>query len=229
MNKIFTLSAALLLGSLVSQANITATVDGKPIEHGTTLEINADDFINEPVAGMNVYTAELNIKVVSNAAPVNIDLSCDDQNTIQFCPSAAGCIPLNPDGDHFSGSAVVKDAEFDVPVHVRFRFVPELPDFKGKMEVILTDKNMDVLGFYIDVNTTRAGIGNVDAAPVASFRNNVLSYNLQTPATLAVYSITGASVINRTVSGNGTVDFSTLPRGIYIYTLGGKATKVLVR
>ena len=88
---------------------------------------------------------------------------------------------------------------------------------------------MDVLGFYIDVNTTRAGISNIDATHVASFRNNVLSYNLQPPATLAVYSITGASVINRTVSGNGTVDFSILPRGIYIYTLGGKATKVLVR
>ncbi len=229
MNKIFTLSAALLLGSLASQATITATVDGKPIEHGSTLEINADDFINEPIAGMNVYTAELNIKVVSNATPVKVDLSCDDQNTIQFCPPSVGCVPLVADGDHFTGSAVIKESECDIPVHVRFRFVPELPDFKGVMEVILTDASMDVLGFYIDVNTTRAGIGNVDAAPLATYHNNVLSYNVQAPANLAVYSITGASVINRTVSGNGSVDFSVLPRGIYIYTLGGKATKVLVR
>lgn len=229
MNKIFTLAAALLLGSFASQAAITATVNGKEIEHGSTLFINADDFINEPVAGMNVFTGALDIKVVSTAAPVKIDLSCDDQNTIQVCPVAVGCIPMSPEGDHFTGTATIKEAEFEIPIHARFRFVPELPDFKGLLEVILTDKNMDVLGFYVDVNTTRAGIADLNTAPVASFRNNVLTYSLQAPATLAVYSITGASVINRSVSGNGTVDFSTLPRGIYIYTLGGKASKVLVR
>lgn len=228
MNKIFTLSAALLIGAFASQATITATVNGKPIEHGSTIEINADDFINTPIAGMNFYSAELNIKIVTNAAPVKVNLSCDVQNTIQFCTSS-NCVSLSPDGDHFSGTTTIKEKECDIDVHARFDVVPELPDFKGVMEVILTDDSMDVLGFYIDVNTKRAGISNIDATPVASFRNNVLSYNLQAPATLAVYSITGASVINRTVSGNGTVDFSTLPRGIYIYTLGGKATKVLVR
>lgn len=94
MNKIFTLSAALLIGAFASQATITATVNGKPIEHGSTIEINADDFINTPIAGMNFYSAELNIKIVTNAAPVKVNLSCDVQNTIQFCTSS-NCVSLS--------------------------------------------------------------------------------------------------------------------------------------
>ena len=95
------------------------------------------------------------------------------------------------------------------------------------MHIILDNGNeSDMLAFTVKFDTKPAGL---ETAVKASYRNNVLTYSLDAPATLAVYSITGAVALNRTVSGNGSVDFSTLPKGIYVYTLGGKANKVLVK
>lgn len=58
---------------------------------------------------------------------------------------------------------------------------------------------------------------------------HTLAYNVQAPATLQIYAMTGAQVGRYRIEGKGTISLGSLPKGIYIYTDGSRKGKFVVR
>lgn len=225
MKKIFTTLALAFACVAPSFAALTATYDGKAIEYGDVVTLSAEDF-KSAFPGMTPFSAEADFDIQTDAKEVAFSLSADCPY-FQYCIKQ--CFDLKLVGDEYTASGTIKPNEV-LQIHVNFMGVDALPQEAGEMHIILDNGNeSDMLAFTVKFDTKPAGVEGLETAVKASYRNNVLTYSLDAPATLAVYSITGAVALNRTVSGNGSVDFSTLPKGIYVYTLGGKANKVLVK
>ena len=60
-----------------------------------------------------------------------------------------------------------------------------------------------------------------------NFHGNTLSYDLAQTSQLSVYSLSGKTVINKTVAGNGEVSLNGLSKGIYLYRVTGKNGKLV--
>lgn len=225
MKKIFTTLALAFACVAPSFAALTATYDGKAIEYGDVITLTSENFKEEIPAFL--YVAEAAFDMKTDAKEVSYTVTADCEN-FQFC-YGSNCFDLPKVGDEYTRSGKMTGST-EIQIHVNFMGVSALPEATGEMQIILDNGNeSDMLAFTVKFDTKPAGVEGLETAVKASYRNNVLTYSLDAPATLAVYSITGAVALNRTVSGNGSVDFSTLPKGIYVYTLGGKANKVLVK
>ena len=95
---------------------------------------------------------------------------------------------------------------------------------------LITIKNI-VEAILIDIksvtatNSEEGNVGNIGITP-----NNVWSatgtlyVQTSTPSTLSIYSVTGQLITQTTVSGNYSM---TLPKGLYIVQVNGKAYKIL--
>lgn len=225
MKKIFTTLALAFACVAPSFAALTVTHDGKAIEYGDVVTLSAEDFKSD-FPGIVPFGAEAIFNMTTDAKEVNYTATADCEY-FQYC-YGVNCYPISKVGDEYTLSGTMPGST-DIQIHV-YLSGGVLPETSGEMQIILDNGNeSDMLAFTVKFDTKPAGVEGLETAVKASYRNNVLTYSLDAPATLAVYSITGAVALNRTVSGNGSVDFSTLPKGIYVYTLGGKANKVLVK
>ena len=73
-----------------------------------------------------------------------------------------------------------------------------------------------------------AGIEGVEASQDnILFNNNVIKYDLNQISNLSVYSLSGKTIMNQTISGNGSVSLDGLSKGIYLYRVAGKNGKVV--
>lgn len=77
----------------------------------------------------------------------------------------------------------------------------------------------------------QAGIGAINANKeyINMAAGNVLNYNVERPAVLNIYAITGNLVSSYPIANAGSVNLSALPKGIYIYTDGTHKGKIIVR
>jgi hypothetical protein len=79
-------------------------------------------------------------------------------------------------------------------------------------------------------NAEGAGVNNViNNATAVSFANNILSYSVDSASSIQVYDLTGKLVRNVKVSGNGELNLNGLNAGLYIYRMGEKTAKILVK
>ena len=58
---------------------------------------------------------------------------------------------------------------------------------------------------------------------------NSLSYSVNGKEHLEVYSILGTRLVDRAISGHGSVDLNGLGRGVYIYRAGRISGKIVVK
>lgn len=226
MKKIFTSAALAIFCAFASSAAITVTVDGKPIENEATVKFTADDFKSSPMGPVFRFIAEKEFVISADAAPIQFTLLSDNGTGFGFCPDV--CYAPELRGDTYTNSGELTKKENTVSIHKEYVMQPSLPKSQCYMSVQLSQGD-DFFAFVIEVDTEAAGVGNVDAASQVSFANNAVSYSLAAPSELAVYSITGSKVLSRTVSGTGSVELSHLSKGVYIYTLAGKTSRVLVK
>lgn len=76
----------------------------------------------------------------------------------------------------------------------------------------------------------KAGIDNVEtSAPAISLSGRVVHYNLPMVASqFTLYNISGRQVVNRTVSGVGSLNLGGFPAGVYVYRCGALTGKLLL-
>ncbi|MDE6144919.1 MAG: T9SS type A sorting domain-containing protein, partial [Muribaculaceae bacterium] len=83
---------------------------------------------------------------------------------------------------------------------------------------------------FVNEEQTEAGIKNVAANGVAvSLQARTLNFSVDTPAEITLYSISGQAAISRRISGQGSLNLSQLPAGVYIYRAGKKTGKLILR
>lgn len=95
------------------------------------------------------------------------------------------------------------------------------PDDKASTQVIFRNvPDSDLSGIK--------AVGN-DIATISLGYGNTLEYSATQPVKLDIYNVNGSLVMSRTVYSTGSINLDTLHPGVYIYSAGGKAGKILVR
>ncbi len=226
MKKIFTTLATALLCASASFAEIAVSYSGNNVEFGDAIELTAADF-EEVIPGI-LFETGVEINVTSDVAPVSVDASFNFEG-FQVCLADGTCfIPEEAGAGKWTVHGEISKTEGALQIHISLNGAT-LPEEEGEMELLLQNSLDDLYACYIKFNTKSGSVSDLGTGVKASYAGNVLSYSLNAPTKLSVYSITGATVLDSTINGNGTVDFSALPKGVYIYTLAGKASKVLVK
>ena len=83
--------------------------------------------------------------------------------------------------------------------------------------------------FTLVMGPSAASVSSVEISDRVSFTDGAIRYALHSTRDFALYSLTGTCVLSDTLKGSGVLSTAGLPTGIYIYTLDGKAGKIVVK
>ena len=135
------------------------------------------------------------------------------------------------------GSEIVKnnvEVESKSKLYLKFEYREEIegetiPEVVTEFEAYDTNYPNTKVSFTLVMNSESGALTVIKNN--ASFRAVAggIEYSLDAPATVELYSITGRKVLSAHLEGNGTLSTASLPKGIYVYTLGDKSGKLYIR
>lgn len=237
MKTIYSMAAAAILAFGAQAQTISFTANGVPVEPGTTIKLTEPEitFYEEDQYGEWLYNPHLfftgsadgvieaNAKAVTPGCMIQFCLagSCELGTDISKVAPITGGVS-NDTMFEYSGNAFGVESRDKLPIPKDVISTIDM-QYQGKPEthVSLTIIcNPDEEGGTISVYE--------NAAQLVS-RDGVLEYSIEGSGTLAVYDTNGTRVISSPVEGNGTVSTAGLSKGVYIYTLGAKSGKLVVK
>ncbi|MDE7181274.1 MAG: T9SS type A sorting domain-containing protein [Muribaculaceae bacterium] len=221
MKKIYALLACAAVALGTQAQNVKFFYQGHEIENGTTLvysdqEEQGFDYVLAPAVTV-VATASQQIKVVAD---------CTTGQSIQLC-IGGGCQ---------SGTSVTS-ASFRANAGQSYDLEYEYFSPVEITEIVSTDITVidDLFGSTINKITLKfdpdaAGVKvTAVSAENVTVGNGALNYSVEAPTTLALYNTAGQEVYNATVREQGSVSTASYAPGIYIYRLGSKTGKFVVK
>lgn len=197
MKKIITSLFAMLC--VVSASAVTVTVDGKPVESGTTLTFGANDFTVEQAGTRYYYTCESTLQVADAQNLVITGTAASSE--IQICEVGQSCYPWVSSG---SGYTFTQNCSGNLTVHLSIRSTETtVPKVNETADVTFKyDGGEFKLTFVYDTN--QAGISAIEADG----------------GVYVVYSLSGVKVLETADKA----EINNLPAGIYI--VNGKKISV---
>lgn len=218
MKKLYSLFAAMVCAASLTAQNLTVTLDGQNIANGATVE---KYFAEESMDDMEVYGLYpefiLTSKVNGNCDATLV--SVDKANDVAFCFN--GCKFLNAGNNYaftHSGVVVIKNTEYNLGIHVQHDN-KWTENYTRELDLTVTQKGETfTCKIILGVDPEKAASINAAATkkPV-SFLNNTLYTNLGAPATITLYSITGAEELSKNVGPTSVLPLNNLHKGMYIY------------
>lgn len=224
------LAGATVMG--VNAQELVFLYEGKPMENGATIDFKeievteVTDAQGNPMPGFLKYkvdphinilsdeNAEVTVTTVSNVA-VNLCAGGDcinGTNNVKNNVNLTEDVPLDIQMDW--DMSVYDGSQIDVPaitveISAYYNYAPE--------NVITLTVNMG--GFNSGVESLAVNAGKVNVT------GRTLNYDINGAGTICVYSLSGKTVVNREVAGNGHISLASLPAGVYIYKMTGKNAK----
>lgn len=229
--KKFTLFAACAAFALGMNAQTVKFIqNGKEIASGET--ITCTDWEDD---GFGTFLCDPEISVVSNQnilVDITAEMAAESQASTRFIQMCCG-------GDCMIGSdKVVKSgisltANSAMPLEFETSYwddEPETPTIIADIYVCPAGSTEKIASITV---ITSAGDGAVSVFEIdntlVTFSNGELKYEAAAPCTLALYGTDGKLFVEKAVSGAGSIDATGIPAGVYVYTLGNKSGKVVVR
>lgn len=232
MNKIFTLIISIICAIAVNAQDFTCTVDGKPVENDGTVTVG---YTYGQGAYDQFWSSKPEISITcSEDITCEIKTSCQPETPVKFCYGTCKSPVLDNGFDVISYAFDLKanqaeklDIEYENPRAFDKNVIPE----KTSVDVTVTVKLRQRFHFTLVFDGNTAGIDNVegDGNFVNLAAGNILEYNVPEGTKLDVYSINGATVLERTVNGHGSLSLDRLAPGVYLYKAGALSGKVLVK
>ena len=228
MKKLYITLAAALLGVASMQARELAFYMGEE-KIATGEEVKFNEIEKEVIPGGFEVTMAPELYLWSDflSNTIQITAKCTSGQEIQMC---AG-------GDCMKGKEVVKknieikansklDLKFDYMAEIEGETIPEVVT---EFEAYDTNYTNTKVSFTLVMNSESGALTVIKNN--ASFRAVAggIEYSLDAPAAVELYSITGRKVLSAHLEGNGTLSTASLPKGIYVYTLGDKSGKLYIR
>lgn len=240
--KKFLLATMLLSGAMIpmSAQEISLIYQGEPVPNGG--EVNYDKYIaetDELMPGFVLFKLDPDLDIVSSA-DASLTVRVTSNESIRLCTITNGD-PVNGgtciEGKTALKTPVIVKADTPEPLYLdqfwdTYNDLTEFdfPKFDITIEIWNVNTPGDVYSvkLYMGGFTGTAGVEGIEAdLDTVTFNGNVLSYDLTQVCNLNVYSLSGKMVINKEVSGHGTINMDSLSKGIYLYRLTGKNGKVI--
>lgn len=224
--KKFTLFAACAAFALGMNAQtVMFTQKGTEIPNGET--VTCTDWADD---GWGTFTCDPELSILSTQnILINLTAECQTEDRQVALCCAGGCT---------MGTTVVKNnisltanELFPIEFHTTyFDDEPETPTIIT--DIYVTDAGSDTKLASITVITK--GGGNAVSVfeadnTLVRYENGELVYSAETPCDLVLYSTNGQCVLEQKVSGNGSIKAAELGAGVYVYTIGNKSGKVVIR
>ncbi len=252
MNKLFTLilaAAAMQASAAVPELLFRGTPvsDNAEVSAGYTMTEESDEF-----GPFWIYTQDSHLSVRGESSKqVTVSVTSTNEKIAQFCGLDGQCALLaNFNNWTYTKSSLLSDAfkavtEDGITIapleieRINESFVqgsvPQMDVITLTVSANYNDSPAERITCHVtlsnDADSQHGGIGDVavDNTDITYIRGNILSYKVDNPTKLAVYSTSGALVMSRTINAIGSLSLESLHPGVYIYTAGTKSGKIIVR
>ena len=229
------LATLLAAGGMIpmSAGEFSVLFENEPIENGSTVVFDGYSLEVMEYPGMDikyyVWTVDPELYLVSDTAdPMTIHAK--DLNGVKFKLCAGG---LCQQGDNITKP--VENIVPNQPLNLQLDWEEngidlseiEIPAMEIAVEIYYTSNPTEVFSFTLKMGGFNpAGVDSVGADDVnIVFKGNALYYDLPSASQISVYSLSGKTVLSKTVSGNGSLSLDGLSKGVYLYRVSGKSNK----
>jgi len=226
MKKFYLAVAATLFATCAQAQTLQFKLGDQVLEPGQKVEYNEIEITDEP--DYYEWSIEPPLYIVgSETENINATAKCTSGHQIMFCMGLSCQFGTDVSIENYQITA-------NKPEYVQFHI-------NGYDKNIPTDIITNFLVYYTnneDVSTTLTLILNNSQVKTATIYeegeelvsiNGALEYSVNGTSDLTLYTTDGRRVLNQTVSGNGSVSTASLANGVYVYTLGTKSGKVIVK
>lgn len=240
MKKFFTAFALLAIGSAAANAALTFTYKDQPVENGSTILFTAADYHVKDMAdpgdgsefepfGVNYWEGQCRVMVTGDQ-PSKIEVTSDRQD-LSACLFPGNCFMGQPSGTDYVVTLQPQQTVQAIDVDLNAAMVPAntTPSINTLAKVEVYEGNNVGFTYYVHFDTSNTAVNNATADKAVTVQGNKLCYNVSAPTAVALYSLTGKCVLHATVKGAGSLDLSTLAKGIYVYTAGAHKGKAVVK
>lgn len=235
MKKIFTLLSAAIAAFGVQASAFELYFGDTPVEDGQTYETQYSvEKLEQGNFSMYIVNQPSNLFLhgtPGEQATVTVELLSG--NNVSVCSLDGVCInlPTAQGAASITKTGALKQAVEDAEIHTESQFFSEdfssLKDVKIKVTASSGSYNATI---YVNMTAQMASVKSVVSNDyVKAAGGNILNYSVSAPATLQLYSITGSQAAKYPISGNGALNLSSLPKGVYIYTTGTHSGKLVIR
>ncbi len=228
MNKFFT--SLLLMAAAFSAAAQTFTVgtpDGKTYTDGNVINVGY-------TYNGRGYDWEPNLKVTVNketsmlgGSTFSVTVKASEPGVVQFCGLSTECTFVGSEPATHTRS--YKEGQ-TFPLSIEIYDLATIPASDIVATVKITD-GTETVNLTVNFLTTEASsIREVsDGLDEVSFSGRTMNFSVASAAKFSLFNISGRAMVDRTLSGAGSLNFSNIPAGLYIYRLGAKTGKVLLK
>lgn len=202
--------------------------DGKKIEEGSTITFTEGEMI--PQGSIYEYWYEPAVYIVSeNDAKVNIQVIALNGIEIGLCAGGdceTGLAPIKTDVSLTAGKPLDIQVEYFTRLENPDTYEP--PYIEAEVKAWNVNSPDKVVSFILHMGDKDAGVEGIETGlDTVNFSANTISYDLGQVSQLSVYSLSGKTVLSRSVAGNGSVSLDGLSKGIYLYRITGNNGKVV--
>lgn len=198
--------------------------DGDVINYDGFQYVDLKDKDNNPT-GMYQFKVDPEIHLISTET-----LTCSVQTQanmdIQLC-AGGNCVT----GDNITKENVALTA--DVPLNLQLEWIAPGINFGEDIPVPAITVRLrawtasESITVTVNMGGFTAGVESITANTNNLVRVNgkTLNYDLSGSSQLAIYSLSGKTVVNKSVAGSGSVNLNHLTPGVYLYKVSGPNAK----
>lgn len=229
--KKFLLSLALLGGAtMMANAELVFQYEGMDLVNGAT--INYDGFVYEPVANPDGSPSGMYRVVVK--PPIFLISTSNAVATVTATSNLS--IGLCAGGECTNGTNVTKpevNLTANTPLDLELDWAQPGINFGEDVDVpvvtvtVKASVGSETISMTVNMGGFTAGVESIAASNenMVNVVGKSLNYDLSAASQISVYSLSGKTVMAETVSGNGSISLASLPKGIYLYKVGGNNGK----
>ena len=230
-----------LLASFAMAAMFTANADNLAIMfQGETLPNNSSIIFDEPIVedyGQFIsVTLDPELYIVSDVDAM-VTVHVKSNYDIQLCTAENGQEGVCETDTDITKSEVTLKA--GVPLNLLLEAVitsidgtyPEVPDYKIEVTAWYNDDPSNVYKLNLEMEDP-AAVESISANNAVTFNGKSLNYDLPSASQISIFSLSGKTVVNSTVSGTGSINLGHLAKGVYLYRVSGKnpkTAKIIIR
>lgn len=213
-----------MMGFAANAANITLYLDDKTVEPGSTTIFN--DIETTDLGGYYEVEMKPDFQMASdaNVSGVTVVATCTTPGQqIQLCCGGQCEVGTSVTKQ---GISLSKGAKLPLEFHYMgdADTLDEIPTITATLAISYEGKTDN----YNVVMNDKSGVSVVAADKDAFVSGRTLIYNVATPSAAVVYYANGAVAMSASVAGNGSLDLSNLPAGLYICRVGKTSVKVML-
>ncbi|MBQ8736909.1 MAG: T9SS type A sorting domain-containing protein [Bacteroidaceae bacterium] len=239
MKKFYSLITMLCISLGMTAQNLSLTVDGEPVENGSTFtKYYASDKV-EVIPGVlynyGIYPEVVLTSLVNGNATVTLE-SLGKEGDVAFC-FGGDCAYLDEKVGYKAekSKALRKNTAEDLQLHVDHNNSGESTEpYTRELKLTITQKEeVFTCTLILGYDAEKTSIDNFISNKPVVFANNAINYSLAAEGVLEVYSVTGAIAMNKNIESRGNISLTGLSNGLYIYKIksGGKSytVKIIIR